>query len=361
MAKLGRKSDQAAISRGAAYSMETAMNNNSLDRPDPSVPVVIAKKSMDKSMMIALLVLLLGSMAILTSLVTPAFADDDDDKGKYSKSEKYPGKRSDDKAKNSRDSRNSRDNRRYDDRNDDDRNYRDRNYDNRNYDGRNYDNRRGQRIIRCNSNDYRYEFCRAGGRIERAWIANQLSLADCTLGYTWGYSRDGVWTKNGCRAEFGVSYNSRARGLTGYDTPRQNYADGRRYGSDPYYDNDRYYGYGGRDYGDDHRYNSRTGRRAAVDRCFYEIESKLRYQGYRSVRLVRIAQVKRHDGIWRVRLEVAASNSRRGYDSNWRRSNYDDEHHDRGRRNYSRNSRGGKVKCKVSRNGVRVTDFDWFH
>jgi DUF3011 family protein len=357
MAKLGRKSDQAAISRGAAYSMETAMNNNSLDRPDPSVPVVIAKKSMDRGTIIALLVLLLGSMAILTSLVTPAFADDDDDdKGKYSKSEKYPGKRSDDKARNSRDSRNSRDNRRYDDRNDDDRNYRDRNYDNRNY-----DNRRGQRIIRCNSNDYRYEFCRAGGRIERAWIANQLSLADCTLGYTWGYSRDGVWTKNGCRAEFGVSYNSRARGLTGYDTPRQNYADGRRYGSDPYYDNDRYYGYGGRDYGDDHRYNSRTGRRAAVDRCFYEIESKLRYQGYRSVRLVRIAQVKRHDGIWRVRLEVAASNSRRGYDSNWRRSNYDDEHHDRGRRNYSRNSRGGKVKCKVSRNGVRVTDFDWFH
>ncbi len=327
------------------------MNNNSLNRPDPSAPVIIAKKPVDRGKILALLVLLLGSMAILGALATPAFADDDDDKGKYSKSEKYSGKRSGDKA------RNSRDNRRYGNRD----------YDDRYYDDRYYDNRRGQRIIRCNSNDYRYEFCRVGGRIERAWIANQLSLADCTLGYTWGYSRDGVWTKNGCRAEFGVLFNSRARGRTGYDTPRQYYADGRRYGDDPYYDNDRYYGYGGHDYDDDHRYNSRTGRRAAVDRCFYEIESKLRYQGYRNVRLVRIARVKRHDGIWRVRLEIAASNYRRGYDSNWRRSGYDDDHHDRydrhdrGRGYYSRNSRGGKVKCKVSRNGVRVTDFDWFH
>ncbi len=322
------------------------MNNNSLNRPDPSAPMVIARKTMDRGRVLALLVLLLGSMAILTSLATPAFADDDDDKGKYSKSEKYSGKRSGDKAKNSR--YGSRD-------------YDSRNYDNRNYDDRYYDSRRGQRIIRCNSNDYRYEFCRAGGRIERAWIANQLSLADCTLGYTWGYSRDGVWTKNGCRAEFGVLFNSRARGRTGYDTPRQNYADGRRYGDDPYYDNDRYYGYGGRDYDDDHHYDSRRGRRAAVDRCFYEIESKLRYQGYRNVRLVRIGKVKRHDGIWRVRLEIAASNYRRGYDSNWRSSGYDDGHYDRDRRHYSRNSRSGKVKCKVSRRGVRVTDFDWFH
>jgi hypothetical protein len=105
----------------------------------------------------------------------------------------------------------------YDDRND--RNY-DRDYDDRGsrygrdgrddrddrydrYDGR-YGNRGSSRVIRCESRDGRYNFCRTSGYADRAQIRRVLSDARCRLNYSWGYRNGGVWVDNGCRAEFVV-------------------------------------------------------------------------------------------------------------------------------------------------------------
>lgn len=97
----------------------------------------------------------------------------------------------------------------YDDRNDRnfDRDYyddRDSRYDNR------YDNRYGAygngsgRLVRCESRDGRYNFCRTSGYADRAQIRRVLSDANCRLNYSWGYRNGGVWVDNGCRAEFVV-------------------------------------------------------------------------------------------------------------------------------------------------------------
>lgn len=217
---------------------------------------------------------------------------------------------------------------------------------------------RGQQIIRCNSNDYEYEFCRVNGRIDRAWIANQRSLAECSLGYTWGFSRNGIWTRNGCRAEFAVQLNPRARGNTGYESPRQQYGSG--YGS---YGNGSYgngsYGYGNSGYGgyDDDRYydgdyrgNRSRGRRDAIDLCFCEIEERLRRQGYRDVRLSRVIGAERREHGWKVKLNVDVRQRSNWDEPYWRGSRYD------GR---NRHYRKAKVSCRVKSGTVRIKDFDW--
>jgi hypothetical protein len=100
----------------------------------------------------------------------------------------------------------------YDDRNRDRGRYDDR-YDNR-YDNR-YDDRNDDRndrygssgygrVLRCESRDGRYNFCRASGYADRAQIRRVLSDANCRLNYSWGYRNGGVWVDNGCRAEFVV-------------------------------------------------------------------------------------------------------------------------------------------------------------
>ncbi len=276
----------------------------------------------------ALLLALSSMLVAMMMIATPAFAssDDDDDK-KYRKSEKYPAPT-------------------YRGRDDDRRNDRHNDY----YGG--YGGNR-QVIVRCNSNDYRYEFCRVNGRIERAWIANQRSLAECTLGYTWGFSRDGVWTTNGCRAEFGVLLNSRARGYTGYDTPRGQYS-GNGYGSGGYgsggYGSGGY-GYGDHDYDDDDYYSGghhgNRSKRYAIDQCYRKISYDLRRDGYRNVRIDRVADVDRTDHGWKVKLLISTTGGR-NYDP-YRNSSYGRDHR-----------RLARVKCKVTRDRVRIRDFDWY-
>ena len=105
----------------------------------------------------------------------------------------------------------------YDDRRD--RDYGDRDYyDDRRYSGYDdrYDNRYGDRrgdnrygggygqVIRCESREGRYNFCRTSGYADRAQIRRVLSDARCRLNYSWGYRNGGVWVDNGCRAEFVV-------------------------------------------------------------------------------------------------------------------------------------------------------------
>lgn len=77
-------------------------------------------------------------------------------------------------------------------------------YDDR-YDNR-YDNRYGgyARVLRCESRDGRYNYCRTSGYADRVQIRRVFSDASCRLNYSWGYRNGGVWVDNGCRAEFVV-------------------------------------------------------------------------------------------------------------------------------------------------------------
>jgi hypothetical protein len=94
----------------------------------------------------------------------------------------------------------------------------DRNYDRDYYDDRGYYDRGGYqdryddrydrngygRVVRCESRDGRYNFCRTSGYADRAQIRRVFSDASCRLNYSWGYRNGGVWVDNGCRAEFVV-------------------------------------------------------------------------------------------------------------------------------------------------------------
>jgi hypothetical protein len=61
-----------------------------------------------------------------------------------------------------------------------------------------------ERIIRCESRNYRYNYCRADTD-NRASLVSQVSpLARCELGRTWGYDNRGVWVDRGCSGEFRV-------------------------------------------------------------------------------------------------------------------------------------------------------------
>ena len=57
------------------------------------------------------------------------------------------------------------------------------------------------RLFRCESNDRRPRECAADIR-GGVQLVRQLSSAPCVQGRTWGYSRNGVWVADGCRAEF---------------------------------------------------------------------------------------------------------------------------------------------------------------
>lgn len=59
----------------------------------------------------------------------------------------------------------------------------------------------GDQIVRCESQQGRYEYCSADTR-EGVDLQRQLSDADCRYGDSWGYDRGGIWVDNGCRAEF---------------------------------------------------------------------------------------------------------------------------------------------------------------
>ena len=73
------------------------------------------------------------------------------------------------------------------------------------YDGYDrYDRYGGAQVIRCESREGDYNFCRAPGYVDRVQIRRVLSDAGCRLNYSWGYRSGGVWVDNGCRAEFVV-------------------------------------------------------------------------------------------------------------------------------------------------------------
>jgi len=56
-------------------------------------------------------------------------------------------------------------------------------------------------LFRCESIDGRTRECAANTRAG-VQLVRQLSNTACVQGRTWGYSRDGIWVSQGCRAEF---------------------------------------------------------------------------------------------------------------------------------------------------------------
>lgn len=56
--------------------------------------------------------------------------------------------------------------------------------------------------MRCKSTNYRYNFCRSGQPIARAWVRDQKSDRPCIEGRTWGYQSNGIWVNHGCEADF---------------------------------------------------------------------------------------------------------------------------------------------------------------
>lgn len=60
-----------------------------------------------------------------------------------------------------------------------------------------------QRVVTCESQDYRVESCsmNTNGGVR---LVRQLSNKSCNG--NWGYGRNRVWVRNGCRAEFVSSF-----------------------------------------------------------------------------------------------------------------------------------------------------------
>jgi len=202
-----------------------------------------------------------------------------------------------------------------------------------NYD-RDYRNNGSRRIVYCESDDMRYETCYLGGDVQRVYLQDRKSNSSCYQGRDWGYDRNRIWVRNGCRANFGVVY---ARGYSG------GYNGG--YDRDRRYDNDRYdrpgYGYG--------RDNNLSARRdQAVRSCIAVANNRLNSEGRHGYRFdkVNFATPDRDGYGWTVGLEydygrgyrsrerdiVCQYERGRAWLTSYRYSGYDDRYdRDRGR------------------------------
>src|SRR5262245_16252586 len=71
-----------------------------------------------------------------------------------------------------------------------------------------YRERLPSEVILCKPEEGRTRQCSAetNGNVK---LLRQLSDSACTEGQTWGYSRNGVWVTQGCRAEFAVGFGGK--------------------------------------------------------------------------------------------------------------------------------------------------------
>ena len=65
-------------------------------------------------------------------------------------------------------------------------------------------NRPASRIVRCESENYEYQYCPAPGA-DHVRLIEQLSDTECRRGQNWGYTNRGIWVDEGCAAEFQVT------------------------------------------------------------------------------------------------------------------------------------------------------------
>ncbi len=65
-----------------------------------------------------------------------------------------------------------------------------------------YGNAGAQRVIRCESKDGHERHCAAS--LRGAALQRQVSRTPCVQGRNWRWDRNGIWVKDGCRADFAV-------------------------------------------------------------------------------------------------------------------------------------------------------------
>ena len=58
--------------------------------------------------------------------------------------------------------------------------------------------------ITCSSDDMHRHTCEVDAR-GGVQLARQISGSPCVFGRTWGYNRNEIWVRDGCRAEFSVN------------------------------------------------------------------------------------------------------------------------------------------------------------
>jgi hypothetical protein len=75
------------------------------------------------------------------------------------------------------------------------------------------------RVIRCESNDNRQQYCRIDTR-GGVRLARQISGSACIRGQSWDYDGGGVWVSNGCRADFTVGGYGDGYRAPGYGVSR---------------------------------------------------------------------------------------------------------------------------------------------
>jgi len=63
--------------------------------------------------------------------------------------------------------------------------------------------------LTCKSNQYRQETCNAGGMISDLRLVKTRSRAQCKANSSYGYDFDQIWVKDGCEADFEVTYYPR--------------------------------------------------------------------------------------------------------------------------------------------------------
>ena len=60
--------------------------------------------------------------------------------------------------------------------------------------------------IKCESQNNKKKTCRCSGKVDHIHLLKQLSEAKCKDKKTYGYSKDKIWVKNGCRGNFECYY-----------------------------------------------------------------------------------------------------------------------------------------------------------
>jgi len=78
----------------------------------------------------------------------------------------------------------------------------------------------GQRLMQCDSNGYRYQYCNADTQ-GRVILLREISSGNlCRQGRGWGFDNNGIWVDKGCRGEFSYGRDDGGGG-GGWDRPGQ--------------------------------------------------------------------------------------------------------------------------------------------
>lgn len=59
--------------------------------------------------------------------------------------------------------------------------------------------------VRCASSQGSRQSCPVSGDLLKAGVSTQISAVPCIFGYTWGFEDAGIYTQNGCAAQFAVT------------------------------------------------------------------------------------------------------------------------------------------------------------